>query len=105
MKLPEMEWGLLGVIASATFVKLITSRRQTAWANIVSSITAVFCGYIFTDPLAFYLGVEDNNLRYAICALLVLTGEGIVRFLVDVTSTSENAKTFLMDLIRAWRGK
>lgn len=102
---PDLEWGLLGVIASGTLVKLITSKRLTFWSGIVTVVTATFCAVVFTDPISFYLGVDDNSLRYAVAALLVFTGEGIVRFLIDVTSTSKGFQHFLTEIIRAWRGK
>ena len=103
--LPEFEPGFLGVIVGGIVVKVITSKRLTFWSGMVTVITATFCAVVFTDPISYYLGVTDNSLRYAVAALLVFTGEGVVRFLIDVTSTSAGFKSFLTDVIRAWRGK
>lgn len=105
MRLPDFEPGFLGVIIGGTVVKLITSKRMTLWSGVVTVICATFCAVVFTDPISYYLGVSDNSLRYAVAALLVFTGEGLVRFLIDTTSTSTGIKSFLTDIIRAWRGK
>lgn len=105
MRIPDPEWGLLGTIIGGTIVKLLTSKRLTLWSGVVTVVAATFCAYVFTDPVAYYLGVTDNKLRYAVAALIVFTGEGVVRFLIDITSTSDGLKGFLADIIRAWRGK
>lgn len=105
MKLPDFEPGMLAVMAVGTAIKLVTSKRLTIRTGIITVITATFCAVVFTDPIAHVVGVDDNALRYAICALLVFTGEGIVRFLIDLTSDQQTFRSFLTDIIRAWRGK
>ena len=105
MKLPDFEPGLLAVIVGGSLIKLVTSKRLTMWSGLVTVVTAVFCAVVFTDPIAHVLNVQESSLRYAICALLVFTGEGIVRFIIDLTSDQQSLRTFIVDAIRAWRGK
>ena len=104
-KMPELEWGLLSVMVAGVVVKLATSKRLTFRSGTATAIVSIFCGYVFTDPIANWFSVTDQSMRYAICGLVVLTGEGFVRFIIDVTSSTEDLKNALRDVFQIWRGK
>lgn len=105
MRIPEIDLGLLAVVAGGAFVKVITSKRLTLWGGIVTVTMAVFSAVVFTEPIAYLLGVEETSLTLAIAALLTLTGEGVVRTVIDTFDDKESAKSFIVDMLRAWRGK
>jgi hypothetical protein len=101
MRLPEIDAALLTVIVAGATVKLMTSKRLTKWGAVVSAFTAIFTALVFTDAVASLLGATESALRYAIAAMLALTGEGLVRIVID---TSNDPKK-LLEWLRAWRGK
>lgn len=81
----DFEPGFVLVIISAAFIKVASSQRLTWRGGVFTAFTAVFAAIVFTDPLAFYLGVEQGFLKNGLAALLALTGEGFMRLAMEMS--------------------
>lgn len=88
-------------IFGAVAVKLLLSDRLTIFRSIATSSAGIFAAWVFTDPALNALGWEPDRYRVAVAAMLALTGENILRRLLDFTSS----ETMLADLLKLWRGK
>lgn len=94
------------VVLSATVLKMITSEKSTkeGWAlireKVVSFLGAVIPPFVATKGLASWLEVTDDQIILLIAVLLVIMGEGLVRWLVKASSEP----TKFIDLLKAWRG-
>jgi hypothetical protein len=63
--------------------------------------TAVFAAMVFTDPVCNYLGLNLEIYKVPMAAVLALTGEGIMRAVIRATGDFK----FILEAIKAWRGK
>lgn len=78
---PDYEFIL--VIAFAVIVKQVLSPFHSLFRSFSTAFAAVFCAYVFTPPITHLLGWTDDNTRNAVAAVLGLTGEHIVRHIID----------------------
>lgn len=83
-------------VLGATLVKVLTSQWQSFMRALVMIITAIFCAWAFTDPVVDYLNLNPVTYRTPIAALLAMTGESGIRWLITVTPDK------LFDM---WRGR
>jgi hypothetical protein len=87
-------------VGGATLVKLVTS-PYTGFVRVLATvIAAVFSAYFFTQPAMDALGLDHETYTTAMAALMALTGEGIMRFIINLS----NDPTKALDWIKAWRG-
>jgi len=75
----------LAVIRAAIF-KVWTSKtsHRSIWAAAATGAFAIFCPYVFTDSALTVLGWGENY-KILVAAMLTLTGEGIMRWVVNLT--------------------
>lgn len=85
----------------AAFVKVVTSPYSGVFHAFATVGCAVFAASIFTDPLLTFFKLPAEPYRLAMAALVALTGEGIMRKLIDIGARPET----LLDLFKKWRGK
>lgn len=94
------------VVISATILKMITSEKSlsTGWLlmreKFVGFLAGVIPPFVATKGIAAWLEISDEEIVLLIAVLLVIMGEGLVRWL---TGASNNPKN-VIDLIKAWRG-
>ncbi len=86
--------------AGATTIKLLTSPFHSFTRACMNVFAAMFSSYVFTEPTLDWLGLDANTYRYAIAALLALTGEGLMRLAIQIV----NDPTRVIAFLRAWRG-
>ena len=100
MKIPDFDLAFLAVIAAGALIKVFTSERLTLWGGTITAGIAIFSAVVFTDPIAVWLGLEASPFRYAIAALLTLSGEAFVRFFISLKIDGETIVT----AYKTWRG-
>lgn len=96
----RIDWGFWAVISGAVIVKLATSPYRSFFHAILTGFAAVFSAIVFTDPLVTYLSLDFGTYRYAAAALVTLTGEGAMRFIIALSNNPAKA----IDLWRSLRG-
>lgn len=84
----------------ATLVKLVTAPYTGLWRAVVTVFAAVFSAFFLTAPMLDLLGLDPEIYTTAMAALMALTGEGIMRWVVGAA----NEPTKIIDLLRQWRG-
>jgi hypothetical protein len=87
-------------VGGATVVKLITSPYAGFVRALATVIAAVFSAYFFTQPAMHFLGLDPETYTTAMAAVMALTGEGAMRFLIQLS----NDPTRAIDILRMWRG-
>lgn len=96
-------WALFGtgaITALAIATRLLVSPVQS-WRMALAVVSSgVLVAVVGTGPLTGYLQLDGQTSQAAISAALALTGERIVRHILDV---SENPSK-LAELWRWWRG-
>ena len=75
----------IAVIGAALF-KVWTSKNKHPnwWGAAITGGFAIFCPYVFTDPVLKLMGWDDGY-KTLIAALLTLTGEGLMRWIMTLT--------------------
>jgi len=75
----------IAVIGAAAFkVWTSQSKQRSKWGAALTGAFAVFCPYVFTDPTLAVLGWGEGY-KIIVAAMLTLTGEGIMRWVVNLT--------------------
>lgn len=83
-------------VLTADYVGPLWARTIRA---VVTGFSAVFAAYIFTDPLLDFTSYPPETYKIPFAALLALTGEGVMRMLMNLDWQKA------MEALRAWRGK
>lgn len=86
------------VIAGATLFKIMTSKNASPMRAAASIVAAVFCAWAFTDAIVDLFSLDPDTYQNPIAALLALTGEGVMMWLIRATPES------LADFIKKLRG-
>lgn len=81
MRFPD-DLRFLVIIGFAVLIKQLLSPFHSWFRSITTAMAAVFCAYVFTDPITNILGWDDKT-RLALAAVLSLTGEHIIRHIID----------------------
>lgn len=84
----------------AAVLKIILSPWLGVVKGVISVASALLVAIIFTDPLLAYLNLNPTVYRNAVAALVALTGEGVVRWLLQLVSDP----TKILAVVKAWRG-
>ena len=72
-------------VTIAAFIKVATSYAGF-WQGVVSACAGIGCAFLFTGSIAEYLHLTDGSQQvYGVAGLLTITGEGLVRWLVNVS--------------------
>ena len=88
-------------IIGAVVVKIVLSDKLTLVRSFATASAGIFAAWVFTDPLLAALGWEPDRYRIAVAAMLALTGENLLRRLLDFTGSD----SMISDLLKMWRGK
>lgn len=84
----------------AAVLKIILSPWLGVVKGVISVASALLVAIIFTDPLLAYLNLNPTAYKNAVAALVALTGEGVVRWLLQLVSDP----TKVLAVVKAWRG-
>ncbi len=95
------EGGFWLAVAGATVVKLVTSENHSLGRIAAMVACALFSAWAFTKPTIAYLELNPDQYEVLVAAVWALTGEGIMRSLISITSSSEK----ILEFINALRGK
>jgi len=87
----------------AAVVKLLTSEYGGLLKAIVTVMTAIFSAYFFTTPAMVILGLEPAVYTTAMAAVMALTGEGFMRWVMNVVTSLPSDPNKIVALIRQWR--
>ena len=79
----------------AVLIKLKTSTRLGLWGTITTIATALLSAYAFAEPVSQRLGFSE----IIVAALIALTGEGIMRYVLIVVNNPEELKEW----VRLWK--
>lgn len=71
-------------VAGAAIFKLLTSPWHSPTRAVITVLAAVFSAWIFTDPVLHFMG-WPMTYREPVAALLALTGEGTMRWVIRIT--------------------
>lgn len=72
-------------IAGAALFKLLTSPWHSPTRAILTVCAAVFAAWVFTDPVLHFMSWPPDSYRNPVAALLALTGEGTMRWVIRIT--------------------
>ncbi|MEM7303346.1 MAG: hypothetical protein AAF468_19880 [Pseudomonadota bacterium] len=89
-------------IGVALLVKLITSRVHSLWQAAASVASGLFAAVFFTDMVLHIGGLSPAEYKIPVAALLALTGEGLVKW---VLGAADNPEKTLFGFLKAWRSK
>lgn len=81
-------------------LKIALSPWMGVWKGAISVGAALFCAIVFTGPTLNYLNMDPETYKAALAALIALTGESIVRSLLQIAT--EPGK--LAEMIKSIRG-
>lgn len=84
----------------SAMLKILLSPWMGFWKGAISVASALFCAIVFTEPVLDYLNLNPETYKAALAALIALTGEGVVRWLLQIAT--EPGK--LAKAIKALRG-
>lgn len=94
------------VVLAATILKMITSEKSTStgWFLIrekfVHFLAGIIPPFVATKGVAAWLEIENDEIILLIAVLLVVMGDGIVRWLTKISSNPK----ILVEFIKTWRG-
>lgn len=88
-------------VVGAALIRVITSERKSFVRSMLTVGMAVFAAWTFTDAALDWFNLPPATYRYPIAALLALTGEGVMRAIINAV----NDPGFGIDLYNRWRGK
>lgn len=84
----------------AAALKVVLSPWFGLWKGVLSVFTAVVVAILFTDPVVAYLNLNPQVYKIAVAALIALTGEGIVRWILQLVT--DPAK--ILEIVKVFRG-
>ena len=96
---PEITFWL--AVFGATIVKVLTSPYHSLKRTTVMVFVSVFSAWIFTDPVVYHLGLDAENYRNAVAALVCLTAEGVVRAVIYCSNNPQE----VLEIYKKWRGQ
>ena len=73
----------VAILGAAVF-KLMTSPWHSPTRAIITVLAAVFSAWVFTDPVLHFMS-WPMTYREPVAALLALTGEGTMRWVIRTT--------------------
>jgi len=86
----------------ATMIKLFSSPYHSFLRAVLTVFAAIFSAYFFTEPALDYLRLNPEIYRAPVAAIVALTGEGVMRALIEA---SLNPQKWLADVVSKWRAK
>lgn len=95
-----IDWPFWLAAAGATFIKLVTSVHRSLWQACTTAFSALFSAYIFAEPSLAWLNLDRDVWFLPVVVLWALTGEGLMRLAISITSDPETA----LEWLKAWHG-
>lgn len=83
-----------------TIVKLLTSPYGSLLRALLTAFVAIFSAIIFTDPILKLINLDPNFYRNAMAAVVAMTGEGVARWIINLSSDPPK----LLEFLAKWRG-
>lgn len=83
----------------AAIVRVITSENHSFFRSTLTVAMALFSSWAFTDPALDWLNLPSETYKIPMAALLALTGEGVMRFIISIA----NDPTKGLDFWVKWR--
>lgn len=95
--------GFWTAVTGAALIRLLTAEYEgPVWARafrgFATAFSAIFAAVVFTEPLLDITGFPSDTYKIPFAALVALTGEGVMRMLMNVTWAN------VFDALKAWRG-
>ena len=87
-------------VVGATIVKLFTAPYAGFLQAFTTVFAAVFSAYFLTSPALDVLGLNPEIYTTAMAALMALTGEGLMRWVISASRDPGE----IFKIIRQWRG-
>lgn len=78
----------------AALVKVITSENHSFFRSTLTVAMAVFSSWAFTNPALEWLHLPPDTYKVPMAALLALTGEGVMRFLISIANDPSKGLEF-----------
>jgi len=72
-------------VAGAALFKLLTSPWHSPTRAVLTVGAAIFVAWVFTDPVLHFMSWPAETYRVPVAALLALTGEGAMRWMIRIT--------------------
>lgn len=88
-------------VAIAIVFKLITSQSLSLMKAIVTVISAIFCAWVFTEPVLIFFNMDKESYELPMAAVLALTGEGLIRWLIQIS----NDPNEIFNIIKKLKGR
>ena len=101
MNWQEIDWRFWVAVLGAAIIRVMTSESHSFWRSITTVAAAVFAAWTFTDSALHWFNLPVETYRVPIAALLALTGEGAMRFVINIINDPMKA----LDFWQKWRGK
>jgi hypothetical protein len=72
-------------VGGAALFKVMTSPHHSLTRAVMTVLAGVFSAWVFTDSLLDIMGWSPETYRLPAAALVTLTGEGAMRWLISLT--------------------
>lgn len=82
-------------IVIPAIIRLMLSATLTISGAILTLASAFCAAYFFTDPILTWFSLDPEDYRIGVAALLSLTGENIMRRILELTGSDDALKTLL----------
>ena len=69
-------------VVGAIILKLFTSEHSSVKNAFLIVCASIFMAWVFTDPVVHFLDLDPENYRVVTAALLALTGESLIKWIV-----------------------
>lgn len=85
-------WGAIDglfwlALSGGILVKLMFSEKLTSRQVVMTVCSGVFCAVFFSKPILDFLKLDGVHFEHAVVGLLALTGEHLVRRLVQFSKS------------------
>lgn len=87
-----MDWTdirLLAAVAAGLIMAFLLSTAETIKARLTSVASGIFFAVFFTGPLIDWAGLNLDIWRYAVAALLAMTGDRLARRIMMLVDTAD----------------
>lgn len=94
---------VITAICVRIFVSINTdeSPKIIALRAVLAFIVGIFSAVIFTDAVLSYRSLDPNIFTVPVAALIALTAESVVRFIVHIIPKDSKA---VIELLKVWKG-
>lgn len=87
------------VVVGAALARVVMAEGRSWPRSAIALFAAIFAAGVFTRPLVHWLGLPPAIYTEPLAALMALTGEGLMRWIIGVA----NDPLRLLTILRMWR--